>query len=178
MGDFFVTALVFLIGCSLGWIIEVFFRRFMSSENKERRWVNPGFLRGPWLPLYGFGLLVLFSLCTAPKLAQSPILLFGAIALSMTALEYCAGLISTRLLNTRLWNYSNEWGNLDGLICPKFSLIWAICGIAYYYFLHPILIYAINYVSSSIMSKITISIYFACFFYDLASSLKNHKSRI
>ncbi|MGN0035225.1 MAG: hypothetical protein ACI364_05820 [Coriobacteriales bacterium] len=34
--------------------MELFFRRFISSNNPQRKWINPGFLAGPYLPLYGF----------------------------------------------------------------------------------------------------------------------------
>ena len=49
---------LFIVGCILGWFIEVLFRRFFSAK----RWVNPGFMKGPWLPLYGFGVIVMFTL--------------------------------------------------------------------------------------------------------------------
>ena len=174
VNGFFTTAFIFAIGCSVGWLIEVLFRRFVSFDNPERRWVNPGFLKGPWLPLYGFGLLVLFTLCNADALIKAPILLFAAIGVSMTALEYIAGLVSTRLLKVRLWDYSRERGNLDGLICPKFSIIWAVCGILYYYFLHPILQHATNAVVFSAGLKFFVVKYMICFFWDLALSLKKH----
>ena len=174
MSGFFTTAFIFAIGCSVGWLIEVLFRRFISSDNPERRWINPGFLKGPWLPLYGFGLLVLFALCNAGALIKAPVLLFVAIAVSMTALEYIAGMISTRLLKVRLWDYSREWGNFDGLICPKFSAIWAVCGMLYYYFLHPILIYATNALLFSTVLKFFVVKYMIYFFWDLALSLKKH----
>ena len=39
-------ALIFVIGGSLGWVIELFFRRWV-----HKKWVNPGFLVGRGLPL-------------------------------------------------------------------------------------------------------------------------------
>ena len=51
-------ATLFVIGSVLGYIIELFFRRFVS----QKHWVNPGFLVGPYIPLYGFGVLILFGL--------------------------------------------------------------------------------------------------------------------
>ena len=45
---------IFFIGSTTGWIIELFFRRFAHGK-----WVNPGFLVGPYLPIYGFGLCTL-----------------------------------------------------------------------------------------------------------------------
>ena len=40
----------------------------------------------------------------------------------MTATEYIAGVLSLRVMKVRLWDYSNNFGNIQGIICPKFSL--------------------------------------------------------
>lgn len=58
MNLFLTIAFLFFIGSMAGWVIEVVFRRFFSSANPERKWINPGFLSGPYLPLYGFSLCV------------------------------------------------------------------------------------------------------------------------
>ena len=53
MNLFLTLAFLFFIGAITGWVIEVLFRRFLSSANPERKWINPGFCTGPYLPLYG-----------------------------------------------------------------------------------------------------------------------------
>ena len=60
MGYFLLFAFLFMLGCSFGWVLEVFYRRFISSSNPERRWINPGFLTGPALPLYGTGVCAMW----------------------------------------------------------------------------------------------------------------------
>ena len=64
MNIFLTLAYLFFIGAVLGWILEVFFRKFFSSSNPEHRWINPGFCVGPYIPLYGCGLCILFLLAT------------------------------------------------------------------------------------------------------------------
>lgn len=49
---------LFIIGGSAGWLIELIFRRMVHGK-----WINPGFLCGPCLPLYGTGVLVLYGFC-------------------------------------------------------------------------------------------------------------------
>ena len=44
MSLFLTIAFLFFIGSMAGWGIEVVFRRFFSSANPERKWINPGFL--------------------------------------------------------------------------------------------------------------------------------------
>ena len=61
MTVFLMIAFLFFMGSTLGWCLEVVYRR-LSPANKERRWINPGFMIGPYLPLYGFGLVALYLL--------------------------------------------------------------------------------------------------------------------
>lgn len=42
----------------------------------------------------------------------------------ITVLELCCGCIVNLWLGWSVWDYSNEWGNLLGQICPKFSALW------------------------------------------------------
>ena len=57
MNVFLTLAFLFFIGSIGGWILELFYRRMIS--NKE--WINPGFLVGPYLPLYGFRIMRILS---------------------------------------------------------------------------------------------------------------------
>lgn len=50
-------------------------------------------------------------------------------ALGVSALELAVGLACTRLFRLQVWDYSHEWGNLGGLVCPKYTLFWfVLCG--------------------------------------------------
>ena len=134
--------LLFFIGSSVGWVLEFFFRRYFAPEKK---WVNPGFLTDPCLPIYGFGTCTLYLLASAEvflpveNITLRRIILFVAMAVCMTVIEYIAGLIFIVGLKTKLWDYSNEKFNLQGIICLKFSLMWAFAGAVYYIFVHPLL---------------------------------------
>lgn len=143
MSLFLTIAFLFFIGSMAGWVIEVVFRRFFSSANPERKWINPGFLSGPYLPLYGFSLCVLFLLSLLEQYipientALRKAALFAVMAAAVTLVEYIAGLISIKLLHVKLWDYSKQWGNIQGIICPKFTLGWAILSAVYYFLIHP-----------------------------------------
>ncbi len=129
-----ILAFLFFIGSVSGWVTELLFRRFVSSANPERRWINPGFCTGPYLPLYGSGLCLMYLIASLEDfhIIQNPVLnkavLFILMALCMTAIEYIAGIVILKKTKVRLWDYTNEWGNIQGIICPKFSLIWALLG--------------------------------------------------
>ena len=94
--DFMILALLFSSGSMIGWGIEVFYRRF-KPDNKEHIWINPGFLTGPCLPLYGFGLTLLYLLALLEDHipiesdALKKLLLFALMAAAMTLIELIAG---------------------------------------------------------------------------------------
>ncbi len=142
MNVFIGYAFIFIIGSVLGWIIEVFFRRFFSSANPERKWLNPGLCTGPYLPLYGTGLVLLYLLSSLDKVeftsvkAINLIIMFAIMSVSITATEFLFGFVPLKFNKVRLWDYSDRWGNVMGLICPKFSLVWTILGVGYYFLLH------------------------------------------
>lgn len=140
-----MLSFLFMIGCMAGWVIELVFRKFFGAHNPDHKWINPGFLIGPYLPLYGFGLVVLFMLSLIPYLEFSgylpkegwarSIITIVIIGISLTVLEYIAGIIFIKGMHVRLWDYSKCWGNIQGIICPRFSLFWTLGGAGYYFLL-------------------------------------------
>ena len=42
----------------------------------------------------------------------------------LCVLELGTGLACRRLLHVEVWDYSQEWGNLAGLVCPKYTALW------------------------------------------------------
>jgi uncharacterized membrane protein len=178
MNKFLTYAFLFFIGSLFGWVLELLFRRFISSSNPERKWINPGFCIGPYLPLYGVGLCVLYlisdfeSKIEINNIILSKIVLFLSMAIAMTVIEYIAGIISLKVLNVRLWDYSKEWLNLNGIICPKFSLAWALLGTAYYYLINPHILNAIDWLSQNLAFSFIIGFFFGVFIIDVAYSSK------
>lgn len=175
MSAFLTLAYLFFIGSILGWVVELLFRRFISSANPERKWINPGFCVGPYVPLYGFGLCILYLLAALGQArgvnsAGSRALLFVGMAASMTAIEYIAGILCLRLMKLRLWDYSHEWGNIQGLICPKFSVFWAAASAGYYFCVHPYILDALNWLSENLAFSFVIGFFFGVFSIDVAYS--------
>lgn len=168
MNIFLTLAFLFFIGATLGWVLELLFRRFFSSANPERKWINPGFCVGPYLPLYGCGLCFLYLIASLEQFSiiRDPfwnrVVLFLIMAVCMTVTEYFAGLIALKGFHVRLWDYSKQWGNIQGLICPKFSLAWAILGAAYYFLIHPRILHAIDWLSRNLAFSFVIGLFTAC----------------
>lgn len=176
MSVLLTLAFLFFIGSTVGWVIEVLFRRFFSSANPERKWINPGFCMGPYLPLYGFGLCFLYLIASLKifevvhNSVLEKIILFAIMAVSMTVLEYIAGILSLKFLKIRLWDYRNEWGNIQGVICPKFSLFWTILGAIYYFLIHPYILDALDWLSCNLAFSFIIGMFYGIFIIDAAHS--------
>lgn len=149
MGYFAGLVFVFFTGCILGWTDELFFRRFA-----HKKWINPGFLVGPCLPLYGTGLTALFLMCEIDySFIASPawraVFVIVVLTLLMTLVEYVTGLFFTKVMNVKLWDYSDRWGNLQGIICPLFTLFWCIICAVYYLLVHSALKTAFGYFAAT-----------------------------
>lgn len=175
MSVFLVLAYLFYIGSISGWFIELLFRRFISSKNPERKWINPGFCVGPYIPLYGFGLCALYAMTyidenLVPDTWWGFVVMIVMMSVTMTVIELLAGLLVLKISNIRLWDYSDKWGNYKGLICPQFSLIWAACAVAYYFLLHPIMIDKIIWLSQNLAFSFVIGLFFGVFIIDVVYS--------
>ncbi len=176
MNIFLILAFLFFIGSVIGWCIELIFRRFFSDANPERKWINPGFCTGPYLPLYGSGLCILYIIALFEKYdpfssdAANRIVLFAAMAVFMTLIEYIAGIVCLKYFKVRLWDYTNEWGNINGLICPKFSFFWAVLGAVYYFFIHPQVLDSLEWLANNLAFSFVIGMFYGVFIIDVVHS--------
>lgn len=176
MNTFILLAFLFSVGSLVGWCLEVVYRRFFSDNNPERVWLNPGFLTGPYLPLYGFGLTALYLIASLEscQLIASPfwnkIALFAFMALCMTVIEYLAGLLCIHVFKVKLWDYSDCWGNVQGIICPLFSFFWAVLGAVYYFLVHPYVQNALLWLSNNLAFSFAIGFFYGVFLLDLVQA--------
>lgn len=173
MSIFLTLAYLFFIGSVMGWILELLYRN-LSKHNKK--WINPGFCTGPYVPLYGFGLCILFLLGSTEEqqLIASPFwnkaLTIVLMAAAMTLIEYVAGLFCLKVLKVRLWDYSSQWGNVQGIICPLFSLAWTVIAAGYDMAVHPHILHALDWLSRNLAFSFFIGVFFGVFCVDVAHS--------
>ncbi len=121
---------IYFIYAFLGWCTEVSY-----AATKTGKFVNRGFLNGPWCPIYGFGVVIVLSFLEPLK--DNLLLLFlGSVALT-SALEWLTGFVLEKLFAQRWWDYSNEPFNLSGYICLRFSLAWGFACLFVVDILHP-----------------------------------------
>ncbi len=126
--------LYFSAASFLGWMLEAAYRSV-----KERRWVNPGMLSGPFVPIYGFGALSI-ALLTRVMADGSPVLLWTTLAIAPTAVEYIASWLLEKAFGLRLWDYRSLPFNLKGRVCLLFSSAWILLVLLAVFAVEPFLI--------------------------------------
>lgn len=121
---------IFFIYAFLGWCTEVCYVATVTGK-----FVNRGFLNGPWCPVYGFGVLIVLT-CLEPLADQLALLFLGSLVLT-SALEWLTGFLLEKLFHQRWWDYSDQPFNLNGYICLRFSLAWGLACLFVVKLLHP-----------------------------------------
>lgn len=108
---------LFYFYCFGGWCFESVF-----VSLKSRKWVNRGFMRGPFLPLYGTGAIMM--LVVSMPFVDNILLTYFAGVVGATALEYVTGVAMEALFKMRYWDYSGRFMNYKGHICLRSSIAW------------------------------------------------------
>lgn len=121
--------LVFFLYCVLGWCFET-----TVVSVKQRHFVNRGFLRGPMLPIYGFGAVLLLHVSL--PLYDRPAALFFASMAAATVFEYIVGVVMEKLFKVKYWDYSEHRFQFRGYICLQSSLCWGFLGLILARFIH------------------------------------------
>lgn len=119
----------FYFYCFFGWIFE---STFVSV--KSRHFVNRGFMRGPFLPIYGSGAIMM--LVVSMPFQDNIFLTYIAGCIGATVLELVTGVVMEALFKVRYWDYSNQKFNYKGHICLSSTVAWGFLTILMTEFLH------------------------------------------
>lgn len=137
MRDMSVYLYLFAIFSLAGWCLEVLYRSPFAG-----RFVNPGFSKGPYLPLYGVAAVVLTLCIDAVPAGMHPMVMeiFAKAllyALVTTGIELLTGLVFGRFLGQPLWDYTGEAMCIKGCVCLKFSIFWVVLAFGFEHLLLP-----------------------------------------
>lgn len=120
--------LFFMWYCFVGWIWESCYVSVVKGfKAKQWKWINRGFLHGPFLPIYGSAAVVIL-IATIPVKDNVWLVYLGA-ALAATMLELVTGTAMEKLFKVKYWDYSDLPLNFHGHICLFVSLFWGLLGI-------------------------------------------------
>lgn len=135
--------LCFMIFGCIGWVYELLVYRFELGYG----YLNRGFLFGPYLPVYGFGgLLMIWAMLMLKNkrieiggVSVTPLICYVVAVLVATAAELLTSYLMEWAIGEWLWDYTMDIPNFQGRIALKSSLRFGIMGIIGLYWLHPMI---------------------------------------
>lgn len=155
--------LLFIIYSIMGWIMEV-----VNQIVSQKKFVNRGFLIGPYCPIYGCGAVLITVLLN--KYLNDPITFFIMAILLCGILEYLTSYIMEKVFNLRWWDYSKDKFNINGRVSSRTVIPFGILGTIIMYVTNPFFLEKLN-----TLSEKTLNIFFylvvAVFFIDIVISL-------
>jgi len=132
--------LLFFILSVVGWCMEV-----ACKFVQFRRFINRGFLIGPYCPIYGIGSVLITLLLS--RFSADPIIVFLMAMIVCGTLEYITSYAMEKLFHARWWDYSSKRFNIDGRVCANTLIPFGLLGL--------LLIYAIKPFLFSLFDRIT-----------------------
>ena len=154
----------FYFYCIFGWVFE---STYVSL--RTHKLTNRGFMKGPWLPLYGSG-AILVLLVTLPY-ADHPVGVYFAGMIAATILEYVTGVVMVKLFKVRYWDYSYKRIQFQGHICLSSSLAWGGLSLLMVYVIHPPIVKFIDMWNENVVNILTF-IVTICMAYDFANAFR------
>lgn len=147
--------LLFILYSVLGFIIEV-----TLNLITKKRFINRGFLIGPYCPIYGVGSLLIISLLD--KYKNDKLVLFVLIVVICSILEYVTSYLMEKIFHIRWWDYSNHKYNINGRICLETMIPFGIGGVLLITYINPYLNNMLNKINDQLLtfSKIVLLIVF------------------
>ncbi len=143
---------MFFIFSFVGWVWEVSLHLI-----SEHAFVNRGILQGPWLPIYGFGALLILVLLHRFR-SRPAVEFLCAVALCGLVEYFTAYFMEITHDGHKWWDYSGYFLNLHGRICAEGLLVFGLGGIAVVYFLAPLLDDLLRKLPIKVLAPITLAL--------------------
>lgn len=164
MNNFLNYFLYFFIYSFGGWICECIY-----CSIPAKKFINRGFLYGPYCPIYGFGALIVTVLLDG--YLNNPVLVFFLGMLLTSLLEYVTSFVMEKLFNKKWWDYSHYKFNINGRVCLLNSALFGIMSLFVIYVLHPEVSDLINLIPLHYQAWVSLILFFL-FAYDLFNTIK------
>ncbi len=139
----------FYFYCFFGWIFE---SSYVSIKSKK--FVNRGFMRGPFLPIYGSGAIMM--LVVSMPFQDNIFLTYIAGCIGATVLELVTGVAMEALFKVRYWDYSNQKFNYKGHICLSSTIAWGFLTIFMTEFLHKVVEGIVSFIPAMTINVVTV----------------------
>ena len=143
---------LFMIYSILGWIMEV-----ICYLINLKKFVNRGFLIGPYCPIYGSGAILITLLLK--RYLNDPITLFIMAILLCGVLEYLTSYGMEKIFHLRWWDYSKKKFNLNGRVCLDTIIPFGILGIIIMYITNPFFLDKLNLLSKQALNIVVYTLF-------------------
>lgn len=143
--------LLFIIYSFAGWLLEV-----VCKLIEYRKFINRGFLIGPYCPVYGWGAVFITYLLY--RYSYDPIVLFVMTLLTCGILEYLTSYVMEKLFNARWWDYSKRKFNLNGRVCLNTLIPFGLFGMTLTYVTNPFILEKLGMIKLQVLNIIAIVI--------------------
>ena len=150
---FEVYILLFFIYAVGGWLIEV-----VGKLIEKRKFINRGFLIGPYCPIYGTGAILITLLLQ--KYINDPIALFVMGVIICSILEYLTSYLMEKIFHARWWDYSRYAFNINGRICLNTMIPFGLLGLFVMYISNPFFFSIIEKLSANMLNIVCIILVF------------------
>ena len=144
--------LLFISYAFLGWCMEV-----TCKFIQYKKFINRGFLIGPYCPIYGWGALAITILLK--RYMEDPLVLFVMSTLICSIIEYLTSYFMEKKYHARWWDYSNKKFNINGRICLETLIPFGILGVAIMYGTNPILFKLYNQIPQLVINILTVILF-------------------
>ena len=150
--------LLFITYSFIGWCMEV-----GCKLVELKKFINRGFLIGPYCPIYGWGCILIIILLN--KYTNDPLVLFIMAIVICSILEYFTSYFMEKLFKARWWDYSRRKFNINGRICLETMIPFGLLGCLIMYFVNPFFVSIYSKIPSNILIIIS-SVLFTIFLTD------------
>ena len=121
---------------------------------KSKKFINRGFLIGPYCPIYGWGGLIITIYLTQYK--NNILTVFFLSVVICSILEYLTSYLMEKIFKARWWDYSERKFNLNGRICGENALAFGTVSIVVLYGLNPLIEKLLSHINEKALLIITI----------------------
>lgn len=136
--------LMFFIYSFFGWIMES-----VRVSIAEKKWVDRGFLIGPVLPIYGWGVVLVTIFLK--KYLDDVLVTFVMSIVICGLLEYFTSFFMEKIFKARWWDYSKRKYNINGRICLETMIPFGVLGCLVVYIIHPLIVNLVNILNPTLI---------------------------
>ena len=121
----------FILFSVVGFLLETIYAIFTKGMLESRK----SFLYGPFCAIYGIAAVFMIIVLNSKTKNVFKVYFYGTII--GLFIEYTFSLFGEIIFHARWWDYSNNFGNINGRICLFYAVIWGLLSLILMYMIYP-----------------------------------------